>query len=474
MPKKDKEIYDAVIIGAGIGGLVCGCYLAKAGMKVLIVEQHYKPGGYCTSFKRQGFTFDAAAHSFGGYRNGPLGIIFKELEIDKKIKILRFDPTDIIVTPDVRVCFWADVDKTIQQLQSIFPEERNNIINFFSFLMNPDPMSFVCIRSWTFQDLLEKYFTNYKLKTILSFPLFGNGGLPPSRMSAFIGAKIFKEYLLDGGYYPEGGMQALADTLSKIFKDFGGELRLSRLVKKIEVKSNKISGVILEKDGFIPSIYVVSNCDARQTFIKLIGKRLINPDFLIKLNEMTPTLSTFILYLGVDKTTKELPKRSNIWLLSDYDLDRTYSSARKGDLSDIKRYLLHVLPEQRIVLAYMNVSFKNKEYWSSNKQKIIETFIKKIESHFISDLSKHIIYKDAATPHTLHRYTLNYKGAAYGWESIPSQLAISDFRKPFFIKGLYLTGHWATQGLGIPGVTYLGYDTAKLILKKENIKLRLS
>ena len=45
-------------------------YLAKAGMKVLLIEQHDKPGGYCTSFKRRGFTFDAAAHSFGSYREG--------------------------------------------------------------------------------------------------------------------------------------------------------------------------------------------------------------------------------------------------------------------------------------------------------------------------------------------------------------------------------------------------------------------
>ncbi len=65
-----KDEYDVIIIGAGIGGLTCGCYLAKAGMKVLIVEQHSKVGGCCTSFKRKGFTFDA---TIGGLReNGIL------------------------------------------------------------------------------------------------------------------------------------------------------------------------------------------------------------------------------------------------------------------------------------------------------------------------------------------------------------------------------------------------------------------
>ena len=76
MSRANQPAYDAIIIGSGISGLVCGNYLAKAGMKVLIAEQHHKPGGYCTSFMRRGFIFDAAAHSFGGYREN--GILWKD------------------------------------------------------------------------------------------------------------------------------------------------------------------------------------------------------------------------------------------------------------------------------------------------------------------------------------------------------------------------------------------------------------
>src|SRR5512139_3394531 len=103
-------MYDAAIIGAGISGLVCGCYLAKAGMKVLIVEQHSKPGGYCTSFKRKGFIFDAAAHSFGGVKYGLVGKILAELAVDKRLEIRRVDPTDIIVASRNRLTFWQDLD----------------------------------------------------------------------------------------------------------------------------------------------------------------------------------------------------------------------------------------------------------------------------------------------------------------------------------------------------------------------------
>ena len=107
MVKTDKNIYDVIIIGAGISGLICGCYLAKAGLKVLIVEQHDKPGGYFTSFKRKGFSFDAAAHSFGNYREGGhVRKILTDLEADKLIEIRRYNPSDIVITPDFKITFW--------------------------------------------------------------------------------------------------------------------------------------------------------------------------------------------------------------------------------------------------------------------------------------------------------------------------------------------------------------------------------
>jgi phytoene dehydrogenase-like protein len=120
--------YDAIIIGAGISGLVCGCYLAKAGMKVLIVEKNAKPGGYCTSFTRKGFTFDACAHSLGSLREGGnIASILEELGLDKKINIIRYDPSDIIIDANYRVSFWNDLKKTIYEFQKNFHQEAKKI-----------------------------------------------------------------------------------------------------------------------------------------------------------------------------------------------------------------------------------------------------------------------------------------------------------------------------------------------------------
>jgi phytoene dehydrogenase-like protein len=470
MSKLDSYTYDVIIIGAGISGLVCACYLAKAGMKVLIAEQHFKPGGYCTSFRRGGFTFDAAAHSFGGYKFGYLGKVFEDLGINKKVKIHKFNPSNIISTPDYKVSFWADISQTIAGFQSAFPEEADGIQRFFNFLIKPDPMAFARIRSWTFEDLLSEYFMSEKLKATLSFPLFGNGALPPSLMSAFIGAKIFQEFLLDGGYYPEGGMQALSDALAARCREFGCVIRLSTTVKKIRVKNNEVKGVTLEKEGFISSRYVVSNCDARQTFLKLIDRKIIDQDFSTEIMSMVPSLSTFIVYLGVKNSEDFFPDPgTNHWYLSEYNLFNIYRSTKEGDFRDMGRYLVHISPNESTISAMINAPFKSKKYWDSMRNKLADNLIRSIEMHTIPALSKHIVYRETATPHTLYRYTLNYAGAAYGWESSPSQLAKPDFRKPSFIQGLYLTGHWTTQGLGIPGVTYLGYDTASMILRKKII-----
>jgi phytoene dehydrogenase-like protein len=468
--KTDNDHYDAVIIGAGIGGLVCGCYLAKAGMKVLIAEQHFKAGGYCTSFKRKDFIFDAAAHSFGSYReDGNMHQIVKELEVDKIIKIKKCDPTDIIIAPDCKISFWADRNKTIQDFQHSFPGESQNINTFIHYLTDLRPVDFAAFRKITFKNLLDKYFTDEKLKAIIALPVLGNGALPPSKISAFTGSKIFTEFLLDGGYYPEGGMQALSDAFVQRFKELGGVLELSQPVKKISVEDNKVSGIILEKGGFVSAKYIISNCDARQTFFKLLGKKVIKETVLKKISDMLPSLSTFILYLGIDEPFESLPNPgTNLWYLPDYDLDKAYLFAKKGDINNVKGFMVRYSPDKKTILSFVITAFKNKRHWDNNKKILLESFIKRIEDYAIPDLSKHIIYKEAATPYTLYRYTKNYKGAAYGWASLPSQLFTPEFRQTASLNGLYLAGHWTTQTQGIPGAAYIGSDTAKLILRKES------
>lgn len=98
MPVLEAE-YDVIIVGAGIGGLTCGAALAKAGKKVLICEQYTQPGGYVTSFHRNGFTFDGGLQSFSS--NGLVFPILKELGLYDRVQFVRANCQ--IITPDIKV-----------------------------------------------------------------------------------------------------------------------------------------------------------------------------------------------------------------------------------------------------------------------------------------------------------------------------------------------------------------------------------
>ncbi len=463
-----EHTYDVIIIGAGISGLICGCYLAKAGIKVLVVEQHDKPGGYCTSFKRKEFLFDAAAHSFGSYREGGnFRKILTELGIDKMVKIERFDPSDTVISPDFQISFYNNTSKSISDLSNIFPKERENIINFYNFITNLDQVQTAKLKNKTFANLLQNFFSDNRLINSISTPILGNGGLPPSLLHAFTGTKIFLEFLIDGGYYPEGGMHSLPNAFDYFIKQHKGKIEYKSLVKKILHKNKIVTGIELENGMNFFSKYVVSACDATQTFKTLLGKNYVDNILLNKISNMIPSISTFILYIGIDKPFTGLPQTgTNIWYLPYYDLERYYNSVNLCKFNEAGGYMLRVSPDKKTILAFFLAPFITKPFWEQNKKRIAQDFLNRIEK-LIPDIKKHITYLDAATPYTLYRYTLNYMGANYGWAPLQSQLFDPDFRQKTFIKGLYLTGHWTTQTHGIPGVAYLGYNTANLILKRE-------
>jgi len=315
--------------------------------------------------------------------------------------------------------------------------------------------------------LLDKHFTSSRLKAVLSLPLLGNGGLPPSLMSAYLGARLFKEFLLDGGYYPEGGMQNFSDIFADTFRRFGGMLRLACRAKKIKVNNNATVGVLLETGEFVRAQEVVANCDAIQVLIKLLGKKYVKHALARKLDAMIPSLSMFVLYLGIAETNPVFPSAgTNHWYLPHYDIEKMFRAAMKCTPRNVSGFMVRISPDKKTILSFLSASYRTKKFWRDNKEVMMNILIEKIEKHVIPGLSRYIIYKDAATPHTLHRYTLNHQGAAYGWAGLLSQVANTDLKRPSIIKGLTFTGHWTGQGMGIPSVVYSGADSARWLMRR--------
>lgn len=461
-----KYDYDVIIIGAGISGLVCGCYLAKAGMKTLIVEKNKKPGGYCTSFRRGGFNFDACVHSFGSLREGGnIRVVLQELGVEDRLKIRRYNPSDIIVTPDSALHVWNKIDDTIQEFQNRFPKESDNIIKFFKFIESCQGISFSPLRSLTFQSLLDEYFEDMKLKSVLSLPLLGSAGLPATKISALTGVLVYKEFILDGGYYPADSIQSFPDLLACRFEESGGDIRYSCCVTRIRVDNNRVKGVELDTGENVSAEHIVSSADATLTFLSLLGPERTGEETVRLLEHTEPSLSAFIVYLGLDGGLNDIRSDSVIWLLPHYNVDQIYGLTLEGDIDRLDWFLIKPSADRKRILMMVSVPFKDDEYWKTHKLRLTDLFIRKMEQ-VVPGLSSRVVYKDAATPRTLRKWTLNHKGAAFGWARTPLQFAVKGLSQAG-VQNLYMTGHWTTLAQGVSGVAFLGRRTASAILSNR-------
>jgi prolycopene isomerase len=463
-----EDQYDVVIIGAGVSGLVCGCYLAKAGMKVLIVERRANVGGCCTSFETRGYRFDAFAHSLGGLReNGTLEIVLRELGIKDRFKVNRHDPSDIIVSPDYKIYFWNDLKRTIEDLQSHFPHEAPNISSLMQYLAHSKGENTMKLMNVSFSTFLNNFIQDMKLKAILSVPVLGNAGLPPSSISAFTAAKLYQEFHLDGGYHPEGGMQAFPDLLVSRFKELGGKILLSKpVVKILMTNKNRVSGIGIKGNEKIFSKVVVSNCDVTQTFLNFMGKTNIKSP---NIKQMEPSISFFSGFVGLDENPISIngELRSTVWYMFNYDLEKIYIKTKDGNFDNIECFLIYGSPDKKGFVISILAPFKSRSFWEKNKNKFFEKLIK-ITVKNIPSLNKvNIRFKTCITPQSIYRWTSNLSGAAYGWASTPSQFIVTGLTQKTHIENLYLTGHWTTQTLGVCGVAYMGRDTAKMIIGRK-------
>ncbi|MBL7156729.1 MAG: NAD(P)/FAD-dependent oxidoreductase [Candidatus Omnitrophica bacterium] len=471
--------YDVVIIGAGIGGLVCGCYLAKAGMRVLIVEQHNKLGGYCSSFTRNGFTFDVAVHYIGGGRNGgEIGRLITEHNLKKYFEFVQIDPCDKIVLPNKVIYIRKDRRNTIMEIKKKFPHEKENIENFFTFILKKNFLHIYSkTKKKTFKHLLNQYFNDKKLIASLSV-LLGNMGLPAARLSAITGITLYREYILDGGYYPKGGTQVFADSLGQRFNDYGGSVRLSEKVTRIITENKRIQGIGLENGEIIMSKFVVSNADATHTFNNLLDIK--EKKFLKKVNNMEVSPSVFAVFLGLKVDLKKILKdHCAIWYFNTWNIDSCYEHYAVNILKPELDYIVCTFPSlhdsslspknKSTMQIYVCAPFHNEKFWKKYKEIIYRKMIRKAEK-LIPNLSDFIEVKAIATPLDFNKYTLNRQGAMYGWASTVNQIANFLVPKETDVQGLYLAGHWSTSGLGQGGITsvaYSGRRAAKLILKNK-------
>ncbi|MDP3791294.1 MAG: NAD(P)/FAD-dependent oxidoreductase [Candidatus Omnitrophota bacterium] len=482
---KLSDKYDVVIIGAGIGGLVCGCYLAKGGMKVLIIEKNDFVGGCCTSFLKKGFKFDAAVFSLGGCsENGNIGKVILDHNLSEFVDIKRPEITDIVIGSSSSVTIDRDIKYTIDSFSTTFPNERKNVKLFFNYITKSSFSTlYYETKNMTFLKLLNKYFKSESIKNILSLFL-GSAGMPADTIPAFVAILLYKEYVLDGGYYPRGGIQSFPDALKKRFIKYGGQLKLSDEVVSVKIKDSKMCETTTAKKVMFKSKLVVANCSPHALFYKLLNKENMPKKYLKKMEKLSISLSAFLIYLGLANKTNILKKNiGKIWYCGTIDINNYYSDLRNDKAVNLEQGFLISSPSSKdssLAPAGMEnicimtlAPYKNIKFWSNHREKIETEILRKMEVLF-PGLNKEIIVRSNATPITIERYTGNSKGAAYGWEStlgnnIPQLTPFSN---------LILVGHWTPHGSGITRVCLSGrlaalhiLNNAKVLNKESDVAL---
>lgn len=440
---------------------------------MLIIEQHSIPGGYCTSFKRKGFHFDAAVHHIGGCGKwGIVGRCLKTLGIE--LDFYPLDPMDHLIFPNFTIEIPADLDQYVLRLQDRYPSEKDGIRHFFQEFIKLYRATFNNEKSpvidkyknRTYSEMLDAFIKNDELKMVLSGQ-WGYIGLPPTQASAIGMCQMMINYLKDGAFFPAGGSQGFANAFFKKFIDFGGHSMLSSTAEKILSNGKAAIGVKLQDGKEIHSKLVVSNIDARKTFCELWeGNR--DTAFVQRIKEMRESCSFFLLYLGVSEGA-DLTKLHRGFYHTATDASRVndgwmYVSVPTKICSSLAPQNKQIIS---VVVYLEKGKYKDIADWKSFKESMIVSTINRLHE-YVPDLEKYIEVKDAATPKTLERYTLNTHGAAYGWEVSVDQIGDNRLPHETPTENLYLAGHWTRPGPGICAVVSSGWGVANLIMEKEN------
>jgi len=490
MPDKD-----VIIIGAGMAGLTCGCLLARRGLKVLMVEKNQKVGGCCTSFQRGGFSFDLSVQSIGECQEGGrVWRLLKELNLLDQMRFIPLEPAREYYFPDRKVSQSSRLEIHIENLSLLFPRERKGIAEVYAVLKNIfeefsmvpyslnwfEPSSFSSrypflsrYKDRTYEELLNEFVSDPFLKTLLSIRS-SYALLPPEEISVAGMAGIEMSYFNYGVSCVEGKVEQLPLKMGGALKKMGGQILTDQEVQQILIEEKKAIGVRLKDGQEMRGKAVVSNIDAHYTFSDLIGEDRIPSGFRSKLKGMKPSLSYFILYLGIEGRLDELSV-SNNEVFFEGDLQKEYRSLYENRIPEKAPFYLlapskvnpsHAPKGKSTLCLSMKAPFHFSPDWNQGVKDELSRRLIHGASEFIPDLEKRILIKVETTPKTIEQWTRNRWGAAYGWAQIPRQSGIYRLSRTTPIPNLYLTGHWTSPGGGIAGVVASGELTAGAILNR--------
>lgn len=502
--------FDAIVIGSGIGALAFSSIMARLRKwRVVVLEQHFKAGGFTHTFSRPGgWTWDVGVHYVGEMGPGMTGRRLFDFITDRGVDWSPLpDEYDVFLYPGFKLKVPKGQKNYERALADAFPAEKQAIGEYFGDveratawftrrlmgMLTPQPVSWIVQRInrsseplalQTTEQYLQSKIRDLRLRAVLASQ-WADYGLPPGR-SAFVTHAIIVSHYLNGAWYPAGGAGEIAKAAGAVIRAAGGELLTGHEVTKIILEGSRAVGVeVRHKKGHeqprleFRAPVVVSDAGAWNTFARLLPAEAV--PFRAELKAPPDGMEAVQLFLGLKRDPRELGFRGeNYWIFSGFDQNAI--CAARNELLEGRAAMGYLsfpsLKDPRATshtaeiiapFSYGAVeSFRNEPWrrrgsdYDSAKDRVTQALLELVEQHHPGFRSL-VAYSELGTPLTFEHFAAAPLGAIYGYPATPDK-----FRKPWLaprtpIQNLYLTGTDASV-LGVMGALMGGVATASLLV----------
>ncbi len=501
--------YNTIVIGGGLAGLTAASTLAHFGKKVLLLEQHYKPGGCATTFNRKDFTIEVGLHEMSGItENGSLPRIFDMLDVRKSVDLLQIPEFYAVVSDHEKFVFPHGYESATRALINRYPEDEKGIKRFIKLIaaireegtsLPRSPLirkliyplmpllypNLVEATRHTVGSWLDKYITNEKAKLdLVAHIVYWSDD--PYTLSMFYFGLPFSGFIENGGHFIKGGSQKLSDYLADYIENHGGKVLLGMKAEKILTRKGKVVGVRFsdsihkdDKPVTISCDNVVANCA-----IPMVPAMLDEPytaELKRKISPMKNSCSLLSVYLGFSTDVEAFGVKhySNViqgeGVRTLKDIKKNYQGdwSKRGfifvDYGKIDSQLAPAGKSEGAICTadYLN-NWKDLDHTAYEKQKeeVARILINRLDKQF-PGIRESIEYYEVATPKTIQRYTLNPGGSVYGFDQSRNQTGTKRLRNNFLLPNLYFASAWAFPGGGFEGTITGGFLAALQMLKDK-------